>query len=339
MHRLTPPYRAHLGFFLAFLLSVQALCVCHAQAQNTAALSSSDYPNRPIRLITPAPPGGSTDLLARIIGPRLSQSLKTPVVVDNRGGGGGVLAAEMTAHASPDGYTLLMAYSSHTTNVSLNPKANYRAVDDFQPVIHVTSAPLLLVTNANLPFNSAQDLVNYGKDNPGKLNFSSAGNGSGGHMAVELFKYMTKTNAQHIPYKGMGPSMVDLIAGNVQASFAGIVPVQPLLKAGRLRALCITASKRLSSLPNLPTISESGIPGYEVVTWYGILAPAHTPKKIIMQLNSEIKNILKQPSIEQRLSQEGASVIASTPEDFEQTLRQETQKWGTVVKATGARLD
>ena len=311
------------------------LLTTHAQAQP----ATEAYPSRPIRLITPAPPGGSTDLLARLIGPRLAQVFNRQVVVDNRGGGGGVLAAELTAKAAPDGYTLLMAYSQHTTNVSLNPKLSYRAVDDYQPIVHVTSAPLVLVVNAGLPLNSVQDLVTYGKANPGKLNLSSAGNGSGGHIAAELFKYMTKTPLQHIPYKGMGPAIVDVVGGNVQGIFAGIVPVQPLLKSGRVRAIAVTSAKRLPSAPELPTVAEAGVPGYEVITWYGILAPAGVPKPIVTRLNTEIVKILRAPDVQQRLTSDGAEVIAGTPESFEKTLRAEMEKLGKMVKATVARLD
>lgn len=305
----------------------------------SAASTRATFPSRPIRMITPAPPGGTTDLLARLISPRLSQAFNKQIVVDNRGGGGGVLAAELTAKAAPDGHTLLMAYSQHTTNVSLNAKPSYRAVDDYQPIVHVTSAPLVLVVNNNLPVTSVQEIINYGKTNPGKLNFGSAGNGSTGHMSLELFKYMAKTNAQHIPYKGTGPSLVDLLGGSVQASFAGILPIQPLLRAGRVRPLAVTSAKRVSSLPELPTIAESGITGYEMVTWFGVLAPAGVPKPIVTRLNTEIVKILRAPEIEQRLTSDGAEVVAGTSEAFEKTLRAELERLEKMVKASGARLD
>ena len=305
----------------------------------SAASTGATFPSRPIRMITPAPPGGTTDLLARLISPRLSQAFNKQIVVDNRGGGGGVLAAELTAKAAPDGHTLLMAYSQHTTNVSLSAKPSYRAVDDFQPIVHVTSAPLVLVVNNNLPVTTVQEIISYGKAHPGKLNFSSAGNGSTGHMSLEVFKYMAKINAQHIPYKGTGPSLVDLLGGSVQASFAGILPIQPLLRAGRVRPLAVTSAKRVGSLPELPTIAESGITGYEMVTWFGVLAPAGVPKPIVTRLNAEIVKVLRTPEIEQRLSGDGAEVIADTPEAFEKTLRAELERLGKMVKATGARLD
>ncbi len=323
------------------LRAVMGACAVTPMLQTAYAAEGGAFntSTRPIRLITPAPPGGSTDFLARLIAPRLAQALKRQVVVDNRGGGGGVVAAELTARAAPDGNTLLMAYSQHTTNVSLNPKLNYRAVDDFQPIVHVTNAALVLVVNPNVPVQNVQELVNYGKANPGKLNFSSAGNGSGGHMAVELLKYLTKTNAQHIPYKGMGPSVVDLVGGNVQATFAGMVPIQPTLRSGRVRAIATTGVRRAASLPDVPTVIESGVPGFDVVTWYGILAPAGLPKPAVTMLNRELVNILRSADVEQRLSGDGAEVIAGTPESFEKTLRAEMDKWAKVVKATGARLD
>ena len=327
-----------------FVVALVALVELAAFTHTPLAFAADDKipfakTTRPLRLITPAPPGGSTDFLARLIAPRLAQALNRQVVVDNRGGGGGVVAAELTAKAAPDGNTLLMAYSQHTTNVSLNPKLNYRAVDDFQPVVHVTNAALVLVVNPQLPVQTVQELVNYGKANPGKLNFSSAGNGSGGHMAVELLKYLTKTNAQHIPYKGMGPSVVDLVGGNVQATFAGMVPIQPTLRSGRVRAIATSGVRRAASLPEVPTVIESGVPGFDVVTWYGILAPRGLPKATLAYLNRELVNILRSPDVAQRLGGDGAEVIAGTPEAFEKTLREEMDKWAKVVKATGARLD
>jgi tripartite-type tricarboxylate transporter receptor subunit TctC len=265
--------------------------------------------------------------------------LKGSIVIDNRGGAGGVVAAEITAKAPADGYTLLMAYSSHTTNPSLNPKAGYRAVDDYAPVTQVTMAPLVLVVNPQLPINSAREMIAYGKANPNKLNFGSAGNGSGAHMSLELFKYMTGLPAQHIPYKGMGPAVIDLLGGQIQAMFAGMLPIQSVLRAGRVRALAVTSLQRVSSLPDIPTIAETGVPGYDVATWYGVLAPAGTPRPIVNRLNREIVTILKTPEVRQKLQDDGAEVVAGTPEAFEKMMRAELEKWARVVKATGARLD
>jgi len=327
-HRRTMRFTLAVGLFA---------CVGAAAAADNAALKS--YPNRPIRLLTPAPPGGTTDLLSRLLAPRLAEALKGSIVIDNRGGAGGVVAAEITAKAPPDGYTLLMAYSSHTTNVSLNPKAGYRAVDDYQPVTQVSSAPLVLVVNPQLPVNSAQDMIAYGKANPDKLNFGSAGNGSGAHMSLELFKFLTGLPAQHIPYKGMGPAVVDLLGGQVQAMFAGMLPIQPLVRSGRVRALAVTSAQRVAALPDLPTIAETGVPGYDVATWYGVLAPAGLPRPLLDRLNRELVAILNSAEVKQRLQDDGADVIANTPGAFEQMLRAEVAKWAQVVKATGARLD
>src|ERR1019366_2444785 len=275
------------------------------------------YPTRPIRLITPAPPGGSTDLLARLIGPRLAEALKGAIVIDNRGGAGGVVAAELTARAAPDGYTLLMAYSAHTTNVSLNPKANYRAVDDYQPITQVTSAPLVLVVNPQvMPVNSVEEMFAYGKANPAKMNFGSAGNGSGAHMAIELLKYMTGAKVQHIPYKGMGPAVIDLLGGQVPAMFAGIVPIQPQLRAGRVRAIAVTSARRAPALPQLPTIAESGVPGYEVTVWYGVCAPTATPQPILTKLNEDIIKALNMPDLRQRLADNGVDAAPMSREEY-----------------------
>lgn len=321
--------------YAVLALFVLAPCIAHAAVTKW----EESYPSRPIRLIVPGAPGGAGDFLARIVGPRLADAFKRPVVIDNRGGAGGVIAAELTAKAQPDGYTLLMTYSGHTTNASLNPNASYRAVDDYQPITQVASSPLVLVINPQLPLNSVQELMAYGKANPNKLNFGSAGNGSGAHMSLVLLKYMTGLPAQHIPYKGMGPAIVDLLGGQVQALFAGVLPIQPLVRSGRVRALAVTSAQRVAALPNLPTIAETGVPGYEVTTWYGVLAPAGVPKPIVARLHREIVKILLTPEVNQRLRGDGAEVIASSPEVFEMMLRGEIEKWAKVVKATGAQLE
>lgn len=243
------------------------------------------------------------------------------------------------AKATPDGYTLLLAYHSHTVNVSLNPNVKYRAADDFQPITQATIAGLVLVVNPQLPVRSVRELIAYGKANPNKLNFSSAGTGSGGHMAAELFKQMAGIQAQHVPYKGTGPSLVDLVSGQIQASFAGMVPVQPFIRGGRVRALAVTSARRVPALPDLPTVAESGLAGFEVIGWYGVLAPAGVPRQIVAKLNGEIVNVLRDPEVKKRLTSDGAEVVASTPEEFERFLRADVGKWAKVVKATGARLD
>ncbi len=273
---------------------VSSLCLHAAIAPVAfgAAQESASFPNRPIRFIIPAPPGGTTDILGRLIGQRLTDVFKQQVVVDNRGGAGGVVAAEITAKAAPDGYTLLVAYTSHTINATLNPKVPYRPVDDYRPITQATRAGLVLVVNLQMPVKSVQQLIAYGKANPGKLNFSSAGNGSAGHMAGELLKMMTGIKAQHVPYKGTGPSLIDLAGGQIQMSFAGMVPVQPLVRSGRVRALAVTTAQRIPSIPDLPTVAESGVPGFEVVGWYGFLAPAGTPKPIIGKFHTQECRVL-----------------------------------------------
>lgn len=323
--------------YMIYLYFLAAIHLDQVHAQNPAGTAS--FPTRPLRLITPAPPGGTTDLLARLLSPHLSQALNRQVIVDNRGGGGGVVAADLTAKAAPDGHTLLMAYSQHTTNVSLSTKPSYRAVDDYQPIVHVSNAALVLTVNNALPVHTVQEMLNYGKANPGKLNFGSAGNGSTGHISLELFKSMTGLRAQHIPYKGAGPSLVDLVGGNLQASFAGLLPVLPLIRSARVRPLAVTAAKRLNALPELPTIAETGVAGFEMVTWFGILAPAGVPRHIVMRLNTETVKILRLPEVEQRLTNDGAEVVGSTPEAFEKTLRAEMDRLAKLVKVTGARLD
>lgn len=323
------------GMALSFLCMLAAL----APTASAAADESAGFPNRPIRFIIPAPPGGTTDILGRLVGQHLTDVFKQQVVVDNRGGAGGVVAAELTAKAAPDGYTLLVAYTSHTINATLNPKVPYRPVDDYRPITQATRAGLVLVVNLQMPVKSVQELIAYGKANPGKLNFSSAGNGSGGHMAGELLKMMTGIKAQHVPYKGTGPSLIDLAGGQIQMSFAGMVPVQPLVRGGRVRALAVTTAQRIPSLPDLPTVAESGVPGFEVVGWYGFLAPAGVSKPIVAKFHTGIVKILRDPEVTKRLTNDGAEIVASTPEEFEKFLRADVVKWAKVVKAAGAQLD
>jgi tripartite-type tricarboxylate transporter receptor subunit TctC len=319
--------------------SIYCVLAAFAPSFSGAADESTGFPNRPIRFIIPAPPGGTTDILGRLVGQHLTEVFKQQVVVDNRGGAGGVVAAEITAKAAPDGYTLLVAYTSHTINATLNPKVPYRPVDDYRPITQATRAGLVLVVNLQLPVKSVQELIAYGKANPGKLNFSSAGNGSGGHMAGELLKMMTGIKAQHVPYKGTGPSLIDLAGGQVQMSFAGMVPVQPLIRSGRVRALAVTTAQRIPSLPDLPTVAESGVPGFEVVGWYGFLAPAGVPKPIVAKFHTEIVKVLRDPEVTRRLTTDGAEIVASAPDEFEKFLRADIVKWAKVVKASAAQLD
>jgi tripartite-type tricarboxylate transporter receptor subunit TctC len=302
------------------------------------AFGQQDYPSRPIRLITPAAQGGTTDILARVFGARLADRFKQQVVVDNRASGSGVIAGELTANAPPDGYTLLLAYHQHTVNAALNPKLPYHPVESFTPITQLTSAGLMLVVNPSTPVRNLEEFVNWTKNYAGPLNYGSAGNGSGGHLAGELYKLMTGVKAEHIPYKGSGPAMMDLVAGQYHYNFAGVQGAQTLVRSGKLRALAITAPKRLAVLPDLPAMAEV-LPGFEVVGWYGVIGPARLPKSIVTRLHDELVEILNQPDVRERIVADGSEPVGSTPEEFRQFMLADLAKWAKLVKQSGAKLD
>ena len=307
-------------------------------AAGAQALAQQDYPSRPIRLITPAAQGGTTDLLARVFGARLAEVFKQQVVVDNRASASGVIAGELTANAPPDGYTLLLAYHQHTINAALNPKLPYHPVASFTPITQLTSAALMLVVNPATPVRNLEEFVNWTKNYAGPLNYGSAGNGSGGHLAGELYKQMTGVKAEHIPYKGSGPAMMDLVAGQYHYNFAGIQGAQALVRSGKLRALAITAPRRLAALPDLPAVAEM-LPGFEVVGWYGVIGPANLPGPIVTRLHEELAKVLGQPEVRERIVADGSEPIGSTPGEFRQFMLADLAKWAKVVKQSGAKLD
>ena len=313
---------------LVFLFcALGALC---AQAQ--------DYPGRPIRLLVPAAPGGTTDLLARLFGAKLSEAFKQPVTVENRSSASGVIAGELTAKAPPDGYTLLLAYHQHTVNAALNPNLPYHPVKDFTPITQLTSAGLLLVVNPSSPPQNLQQFIEWTKSFSGNLNFGSAGLGSGGHLAGELYNQMTGVKAQHIPYKGSGPAMLDLIAGRYQYNFAGLQGAVTQVRGGKLRAIAVTTPQRLAALPDVPAVAEA-LPGFEVVGWYGVLGPANLPKPIVDKLHGELMRILKEGDVHERILKDGSEPVGSSPEEFRRFLDADLAKWAKVVKESGAKLE
>src|SRR5258705_12472574 len=282
-----------------------------------APARAQDYPNRPIRLITPAAQGGTTDLLARVFGARLSDALKQQVLVDNRASNSGVLAGEMTASAPADGYTLLLAYHQHTVNAALNPKLPYHPVNSFTPITQLTTAGLMLVVNPATPVTNLKEFLDWTKNFKGPLNFGSAGIGTGGHLAGELYKLMTGVKAEHIPYKGSGPALVDLIAGQYHFNFSGIQGAQTQVRAGKLRAIAVTTPRRLAALPELPAVAEA-LPGFEVVGWYGVIGPAGLPAPIVKRLHDELIKVLDQPEVRERIVADGSEPVGSPPEEFRQ---------------------
>lgn len=296
------------------------------------------YPTKPARLVVGFPPGGAADILGRIAAQQLTASLGEQVVVDNRGGAGGLVATEITARAAPDGYTLLFTSIPHVINPHLYRKVNYDAVKDFDAVIQFVAVPLMLASNTSFPAKSVKELVALAKTKPGQINYASAGAGSSSHLAMELFKSMAGVDMMHIPYKGTGPLMTDLIAGQVSVTIASAVPLIPQVKAGKLRGLAVTGAKRSGAMPELPTIGET-VPGYEVTNWFGIIVPKGTPRTIIVHINADLNKALKASALGDVLRAQGADAAGGTPEEFAAIIRNDFAKWGRVVKDSRARVD
>ena len=302
--------------------------------------SAQAYPVKPIRIVVPFPPGGATDILARDVAQKLTEAWGQQVIVDNRPGAGGNIGSELVAHSAPDGYTLEMGtVGTHAINASLYAKMPYDHVKDFAPVILVAGVPNVLVVNNAVPANSVAELIAYAKANPGKLNFASSGNGTSIHLSGELFKVMAGVQMTHIPYKGSAPAMQDLLGGQVQLMFDNLPPSLPQIKGGKLRALAVTSSTRAPALPDVPTIAESGLPGFEASSWFGILAPAGTPPAIIAKVNAEVNKWLGSPEGKEKLAAIGANAAGGSPEDFARHIQTETAKWAKVVKESGAKVD
>lgn len=316
--------------FIAGLL----LAVCA-----TAAFAQSDYPTRAIRFVVPYPPGGFTDILARIISQNLTKRLGQSVVVDNRGGGGSTIGTGIVAKAAPDGYTLLMVAPDIAINESLYSKLPYNAAKDFAPITLAAYSPMVLVAQPSLKATSVAALIALAKANPGKLNYASGGNGTGAHLAMEEFKSKAGIDMVHIPYKGVGPATVAMLGGEASVMFLQLAVAQPQIQAGKLHALAIASAERSPIMPNLPTVAESGLPGFDVTPWFGVVAPAGTPKEVIKRLNSAITDILRQPDVKAQLTKQGAQPVGDTPEAFAAFINREIPRWAEVVKTSGARIN
>jgi len=303
----------------------------------TAALAQS-YPAKPIRLIVPFAAGGGNDNVARLVGKHLSDSLGQQLVIDNRPGAGGVLGAELAAKAVPDGYTLFLGgVGSHAVNPNLNVSLPYDPIRDFAPVALLAQAPLVLVVHPSVSADSFTAFVALARSRPGQLNYASNGNGSSSHLAAVMFDSMTGVDMVHVPYKGLSPALTDLLSGRVQLMFSSVVAILPHIKAGKLRGLAVTGSRRLASMPNLPTIAESGLPGYEASSWYGVLAPAGTPREIVARLNAELVKALAQPEVRTSLLAEGAEPIGGSPEQFAAHIRSEMERLGKLIREAKIR--
>ena len=320
--------------FIIHHSSLVLLCVALAAIATPAA--SQQYPARPIRLIVPTTPGGSVDTLARTIGPKLSERWGQQVVVDNRAGAGGTIAAEVTAKSPPDGYTVMLGtIASLGTNVSLQKKLPYDPLKDFAPVTLVATQNLVLTVHPSLPAKSVRELVKLARSRPGQLTFASAGNGTGSHLSGELFKLLAGVELLHIPYKGVAPALVDVISGQVSMSFPSILTSLAQVNSGRLRALAVTGAHRSAALPDLTTMQEAGIKGYESATWYGIVAPTATPPEIVNKLSVEVAAILKQPDTRERIARDGADPVGNSPQEFGRFMQSEIEKWRKVIRAAG----
>ncbi|MES2564368.1 MAG: tripartite tricarboxylate transporter substrate binding protein [Pseudomonadota bacterium] len=315
------------GLFSTLTLAVQ---LCAAQG----------YPNRPVRLVITYPPGGTTDFVGRPVAQKLSEIMNQQFVVDNRGGAGGVIATMIVAQAPADGYTLLLGTSSGMLiNPLLNPKLPYDGFRDFAPVSRTNINPQALVATPSLPANTVKELIAYARANPGKLNVASSGIGTPNHLGGEMLKYMAKLDIVHVAYKGGGPAMTDLIGGQVQLQFSSIPTVLAHTKAGRIKMLAIGSAKRSPALPDVPTIAEAGVPGYEYTTWYGVFGPRALPKPIVAQLNAAVVKALASPDMHQRLMSQGAEPSASSPEELTSYMKEESARWAKVIKAAGIKIE
>jgi tripartite-type tricarboxylate transporter receptor subunit TctC len=310
-----------------------------ASALGIMATAQAQYPAKPIRFILPFPPGGGTDTLGRIIGAKLGDGLGQQVLMDNRPGAGANIGAEIAAKSPPDGYTLLMGNVAHAINMSLYSKLNYNFLKDFAPVSLLASTPNIVVVHPSIPAKSVKELVALAKSRPDALDYASSGSGSSAHLAGVLFEQMAGVKMNHIPYKGGGPAVIALVGGQVAIGFATTPSVISHIKSGKLRGLAVTGAKRSPSTPDLPTVSEAGVKGYEVSGWYGILVPTGTPKEAISRLHAESVKAIKLRDVKERLDATGFEGIGTTPDEFGIFIRSEVEKWGKVVKASGARVE
>jgi len=306
---------------------------------STLPVAAQTYPSKPVRVIVSFPPGAGADIVARTITPRLTAAFAQQFVADNRAGASGNIGAEAAAHAAPDGYTLLFTPASVASSQALYQKLGYNLEKDLDPISLVASAPFVLVVHPSLPVKTVKDLIAMAKARPGQLLFASTGNGGSPHLAAELFKMQAKIDIVHIPYKGTPPAVTDLIAGQVQMMFANTLSVLPYVNSGRLRALAISSAARSAAAPALPTIAETGMPGFEASTWFGMLAPAGTPKDIVARLTDELRKIVHTKNVADSLIAQGADPIGSTAEEFKARIRADIDKWTRTIKAAGVRAE
>jgi len=303
------------------------------QAQDT-------FPTKPITIIVPFPAGGTTDILARVVGQYMRDDLGQAVVVDNRAGAGGNIGGQLVARAKPDGYTIFMGtVGTHAINQSLYKKMSFDPIKDFAPLSRVAMVPNLLVAHPSQPYKDVKEMIAYAKANPGKVTFGSSGSGSSIHLSGELFKQMAGVDMLHVPYRGSAPAVTDLLGGQIAVMFDNLPSAIAQVKSGKLRALAVTTAKRSPALPDVPTIAEGGVPGYEATSWFGLLAPANTPAPVVAKLNASILKALADPEVKKKMEEQGAEPLGEKPEQFAEFIQSETAKWGGVVKQSGATVD
>jgi tripartite-type tricarboxylate transporter receptor subunit TctC len=320
-------------------MSFQILRNCALAALSiSAATHAQVYPSKPIRMIVAYPPGGGTDIVGRMVAQKLGETLERSVVVENRGGASGNIGTELAARAAPDGYTILMGnVAPNAINVSLFKNLPFDPVADFAPVSLVASTPNILVTHPSTPARTVREVIALARAKPGTLNFASAGVGSSSHLAGELFRVLAGADIVHVPYKGAGPAMVDVLSGRVQLYFATLPAAMPHLKSGKLAAVAVTSAARSRARPDLPTIAESGVPGYEASTWYGLLAPAHTPGAALARLHEATVKVLADPAFREKLADQGFEPVGDSPEEFAAYIKSEIAKWGKLIRDAGIR--
>jgi tripartite-type tricarboxylate transporter receptor subunit TctC len=318
---------------------IAGLAACISCSWTGAVWAQGEYPNRPVRVIVPFAPGGGSDVLARLLGPRLSERLRQPVVVDNRPAASGVVGADLVAKANPDGYTLLLVFSTHAQSAQLFSKLPFDPIRDFAPITLVITTPPGMMLHPAVPAKTVKEFIAYARANPGKLNYGSSGPGSSPHLITELFKSMAGVQMTHIPYKGVAPIVVAQLGNEVQFSFANLFSTEGHWKAGRLRLVAHSGTKRLEALPEVPTIAESGVPGFEAYIWYGYMTAAKTPRPIVERLNREVNAVANLPEIRKLLVSQGNEIVAGTPQAFADLVVAEANKWGAIGKKLGVKLD
>lgn len=326
--------RAYACALLAMLVAPGA-----ASAQAPSTGSASAYPGKPVRIVVGYPPGGTNDILARLIGPRLGEQLGQLFVVENRAGANGIIGTEIVAKAAPDGYTLLLHSVAHAINAGLYKKLPFDPVGDFAPVVLLASGQLVLVVHPSLPVATVKELIALARARPGALNYASTGSGGSPHLAMELFKTMAQVKIVHVPYKGTGPAITDVLSGQVPIMFPPLLPALPHISAGKLKALAIAGRERSNAARQIPTMAEAALPDFEASAWFGIFAPAKTPRDIVTRLNTKVNRSLQARELRERLLSQGAEPRGGTPEQFEAYVKSEIAKWSKVVEASGARVE